>query len=48
VDVAAVPDDCPILVGYVPLELLDFVVDPVSEALLPSPNDSGQQVLGLF
>jgi predicted aspartyl protease len=48
VDVAAVPDDCPVLVGYVPLELLDFVVDPVSETLVPSPSDSGQQVLDLF
>ena len=28
VDVAEVPDDCPALVGYVPLELPDFVVDP--------------------
>jgi predicted aspartyl protease len=48
VDVAAVPDDCPVLIGYVPLELLDFVVDPISETLRPSPNDGGQQVLDLF
>ena len=29
VDVTEVPDDCPVLIGQVPRELLDFVVDPV-------------------
>ena len=48
VDVASVPDDCPVLVGYVPLELLDFVVDPVGQTLIPNPKDGGQQVLDLF
>ena len=28
IDVAEVPEDCPVLIGQVPLELLDFVVDP--------------------
>ena len=28
VEVAELPDDCPVLIGQVPLELLDFVVDP--------------------
>ena len=27
-DVVEVPDDCPVLIGQVPLELLDFVIDP--------------------
>ena len=48
VDVAEVPNDCPALVGYVPLELLDFVVDPPRQKLIPDPKDGGQQVLDLF
>ena len=28
VDVIEVSDDCPVLIGQVPLELLDFVIDP--------------------
>jgi predicted aspartyl protease len=30
-DVVAVPDDCPVLIGYIPLEQLDFVVDPTKQ-----------------
>lgn len=36
-DVVEIPDDCPVLIGQVPLELLDFVVDP-----------SGQQLIELY
>src|SRR4051812_31683904 len=28
-DVVEIPDDCPVLIGQIPLELLDFVVDPI-------------------
>ena len=28
IDVAEIPDGCPVLIGQVPLELLDIVVDP--------------------
>jgi predicted aspartyl protease len=48
VDVAEVPDSCPALVGYVPLELLDFVVDPVQCRVIANPAHGGQQVLDLF
>src|SRR5207247_6890316 len=30
-DVAAVPDECPVLIGQLPLEHLDFVVDPMAQ-----------------
>src|SRR4051812_8111593 len=30
-DVAEVPDDCPVLIGQLPLEGLDFMVDPVNQ-----------------
>jgi predicted aspartyl protease len=48
VDVAEVPDDCPPLIGYVPLELLDFVVDPVGQRLIPDPKQGGQRLLDLM
>jgi hypothetical protein len=32
----------------VPLELLDFVVDPVKCRVIPNPAHGGQQVLDLF
>jgi len=48
VDVAEVSDDAAILIGYVPLELLDFVVDPVKQQLVPNPEHGGQQVLDLL
>lgn len=48
VDVAEVPDVCPALIGYVPLELLDMVVDPVRGELIPNPKDGGQRLLDLF
>jgi hypothetical protein len=33
-DVAALPDQCPVLIGYVPLEQLDLVVDPTGQRLI--------------
>ncbi len=48
VDVAEVADECPVLIGYYPLELLDLVVDPAREKLIPDPQQGGQQVLDLF
>ena len=36
-DVAEVSDDCPVLIGQLPLENLDFVVDPVGQRLIGNP-----------
>src|SRR2546422_43048 len=36
-DVTEISDDCPVLIGQVPLELLDFVVDPVKQQLIGNP-----------
>ena len=33
-DVVEVSDECPVLLGQVPLELMDFVVDPVGQRLI--------------
>jgi predicted aspartyl protease len=48
VDVAELPDDCPALIGQVPLELLDFVVDPVGQRLIGNPAHGGEQMIELF
>jgi len=48
VDVAEVPDDCPVLIGQVPLELLDFVVDPSGQRLIGNPDHGGEQMIDLF
>ena len=38
IDVTELPDDCPVLIGQIPLELLDFVVDmPGQTRLIGNP-----------
>ena len=47
-DVAEVPDDCPVLIGQVPLELLDFVVDPVNQRLIGNPEHGGEHIIEMY
>jgi predicted aspartyl protease len=47
-DVAEVPDTCPVLIGYVPLELLSYIVDPIQQRVIPNPEHGGQQVVELY
>ena len=48
VEVAEVPDDRPPLVGVIPLEILDFVVDPKRQQLIGNPDHGGEQMFELF
>jgi predicted aspartyl protease len=48
VEVAEVPDDCPVLIGQIPLESLDFVVDPVGQPLLGNPDHGGEHMMDLL
>jgi predicted aspartyl protease len=48
VEVCEVPDECPPLVGQVPLESLDFVVDPNGQKLIGNPDHGGQHMIDLF
>jgi predicted aspartyl protease len=48
VEVAEVGEDCPVLVGQIPLESLDFVVDPLGRRLIGNPEHGGQQMYDLF
>lgn len=47
-DVLEISDDCPILIGQVPLELLDFVVDPQGQRLIGNPAHGGEQMVELY
>jgi predicted aspartyl protease len=48
VDVAEIADECPVLIGYVPLELLDFVVDPKNQRLIGNPAHGGEFMIDMF
>jgi predicted aspartyl protease len=47
-DVMAVPDDVPVLVGQIPLEHLDFVVDLRNRTLIGNPAHGGEHVYELY
>ncbi len=48
VEVVEIPDDCPVLIGQIPLEALDFVVDPTGGKLIPNPDHGGEQMIDMF
>lgn len=43
-EVVEVDDDVPNLLGQIPLEYLDFVVDPKSQKLIPNPEHGDKQM----
>jgi predicted aspartyl protease len=47
-DVMEVPDTVPALVGQLPLEHLDFVVDPVGQRVIGNPAHGGEQMYDLL
>ncbi len=47
-DVAEIPDDCPVLIGQIPLEGLDFVVDPVGQRLIGNPEHNDEHMIDIF
>jgi predicted aspartyl protease len=47
-DVMEVPDGVPVLVGQLPLEALDFVVDPVQQKVIGNPEHGGEQMYDLL
>ncbi len=48
VPVAEIPDECPVLIGQIPLEMLDWVVDPVGQKLIGNPDHNGEEMFELF
>lgn len=47
-DVIEVPNSVPVLIGQIPLEHLDFVVDPVGRRLIGNPAHGGEHRYELF
>lgn len=47
-DVMEVPDTVPALIGQLPLEALDFVVDPVRQKVIGNPAHRGEQMYDLL
>jgi predicted aspartyl protease len=47
-DVCELPDDCPMLIGQLPLEMLDFVVDPAGQRLIGNPAHGGEHMIEMY
>jgi len=47
-DVLEAPDSTPVLIGQVPLELLDFVVDPRGQKLIGNPAHGGEHMYDMY
>lgn len=47
-DVGEIDDSFPVLIGQVPLELLDFVVDCKAQRLIGNPAHDGHHVIEVF
>lgn len=48
VEVTDLPDGCPVLIGQIPLEYMDFVVDPVNQRVIGNPAHGGEWINDLF
>ena len=47
-DVYEAADDLPVLIGQIPLEALDFVVDPVNRRLIGNPAHGGEHMVDAY
>jgi predicted aspartyl protease len=47
-DVIEVPDNVPVLIGQIPLEHLDLVVDLRNRCLIPNPAHGGEHVYEMY
>ncbi len=47
-DVLEVPDSVPVLIGQLPLEHLDFVIDMKAHALIGNPAHGGEHVYEMY
>jgi predicted aspartyl protease len=48
VDVFELPEECPVLIGQIPLEFMDFVVDLKNQKLIGNPAHGGEWVIEMF
>jgi len=47
-DVAEIPDDHSVIIGQVPLELMDWVVDPKGQRLIGNPLHGGEEMIDVL
>lgn len=47
-DVAEIDDRFPVLIGQIPLEMLDWVVDPIGQRLIGNPEHAGEETIDVF
>jgi len=47
-DVGEISDDLPILIGQIPLQMLDFVVDGKNQRLIGNPEHGGEDMMDVF
>ena len=47
-EVMEIPDGLPPLLGFIPLESLDLVVDSKAERVVPNPEHGGKEILDHF
>jgi predicted aspartyl protease len=47
-DVVELSDDCPVLIGQMPLEALDLVVDMGNHRLIGNPTHGGEYIIDMF
>jgi len=47
-DVGEVADDIPVLIGQIPLEALDWIVDPKNQRLIGNPEHGGEHMMDAF
>ena len=48
IEVGEVADDMPVLIGQIPLEILDFVIDTQGQQLIGNPAHGGEQMIEVF
>lgn len=48
VDVYEIPGGCPVLIGQIPLEVMDFIVEPRSQRLVGNPEHDGEWIIDAF
>ena len=47
-DVGAISDDLPVLMGQIPVQMLDFVVDRENRRLIGNPEHGGEEMIDVF
>ena len=47
-DALEVPDGVPVLIGQIPLEFLDFVIDPQGRKLIGNPEHGGEKMFEMY